>query len=321
MCQVPETADRDDGETFEFDCPECGFHIIGEVERCPQCGVEFVIEEVAEEQAPAGETGPAEAPAEEPADAQADLREEFTRLVDEVAPLLNLAKDQGVETSVPRRLIDKAVAAGKRRDVDAAAAMMRECRAVLQQAVDDRLERDIHQLEDLAGVADRAGSDVVTLRQAIEDAKARRAEGDLEGAFREARDGKRMAESLTGRYVEAHELYEALERTVLNAERFYLDVREARKLLNEAAEAGERADWTTMGILARKGREELARTLPEVLKAELRRAKQALFDAKAAGRDVTAMVKILRDAGLAAKRERYEEALERLIEFRDEEKA
>jgi len=321
---VPETADRD-GETFEFDCPECSFHIVGEVDRCPKCGVEFVIEEVTDDavaEAPAEEAAePVEAPAKEPADPEAALKEEFTALVDEVGPLMALAKDHGVETSVPRRLVDKAVAAGKRRDVAAAAATMRECRDALQQAIADRLERDIHQLEDLAEVAAKAGSDIGTLRQAIADAKARQAEGDIESAFRETADGKRLAESLTGPYVEAHELYEALERTVLNAERFYLDVREARRLLNEATEAGERADWTTMGILARKGREELARTLPEVLGAELRRAKQALFEAKAAGRDVTAMVKILKDAGVAAKRERYEEALERLIEFRDEEKA
>jgi hypothetical protein len=116
-------------------------------------------------------------------------------------------------------------------------------------------------------------------------------------------------------------VYEALERAVLNSERFYLDVREVRKLLNEAREAKERADWTTMGILAKKGRDELGRVLPDVLNAELRRAKQSLLDAKSAGRDVSSMVKLLRAAGVAAKRGRHEESLERLVEFQDEEAA
>jgi ATP-dependent protease HslVU (ClpYQ) ATPase subunit len=75
-----------------------------------------------------------------------------------------------------------------------------------------------------------------------------------------------------------------------------------------------------MGILSRKGREELNRALPDMLKEELRKAKQSLLDAKANGKDVTSMVKILKDAGVSMKRERHEEVLDRLIEFRAEER-
>ncbi len=339
-------------DDFEFDCPECGMHILGEVDRCPKCGVEFVIEEVAEIECPqchATVPGESEAcpkcghslmgppPVEEPKTEekvpdtkeieeqeqvalQKELREEFSELVSEVGPLLALAKDFSIDTITTRRLIDKAVGLGKRREIDPAVKTMRECREMLIRSLADRLERDIMYLENLAVVARKMNSDHQVIEKVIDDTKERYAVRDYEGALNQARSGKRLAEQLTGKYVETHDLYEALEKLILNSERFYLDVRESRKLLNEARDAGESGDWTTMGILSRKGREELNKALPEMLMVELRKAKQSLLDAKSNGKDVTAMVKILKDAGVSMKRERYEEALERLTEFHAEER-
>jgi predicted RNA-binding Zn-ribbon protein involved in translation (DUF1610 family) len=349
---APKANHKDDSD-FEFDCPECGVHITGEVSRCPKCDVEFLIEEVSEFECPrCGAAVPAdsvkctacgadfktEEDEVEPSDArnaiqamealnnekvatdQKELNDQFSNLVIEVRPLLMLAKDFGVDTTSPRRLIDKAVRAGRARDVNGALSIMTECRELLLRIITDRVDRDVMYLETLTEVAKKMNSDPSSIQKVIEEAKSKRSSGDLEGALGEARSGKRMAEQLTGKYIEAHDMYEALESLVLNSEQFYLDVREARKLLNETREAGERGDWSTMGILARKGREELNRSLPEVLRSELRRAKQTLLEAKANGKDVTVLVKILKDAGVALKREKFEEALERITEFRAEEK-
>lgn len=347
-------------EDFEFDCPECGTHIVGEVERCPKCGIEFVIEEVSEMECPqchaiiptdsqaCPQCGHSFVPAEQPKHMEEpkpepkeehkppaepviseeekrsvqlkDLREEFSQLVSEVAPLLSLAKDNSIDTSQTRRLVDKAVALGKRREIDAAVKTMRECRDITIRSLNDRLERDIAYLESLVAVARKMGSDHQPIDKIVIEAKSQFAARNYEKALEETRAAKKMAEQLTGRYVEAHELAEALEKLILNSERFYLDVREARKLLNEAKDAGENGDWTTMGILSRKGREELNKELPGLLTAELKKAKQTLLDDKSQGKDVTSLVKILKDAGVAMKRERYEEALELLSEFHSEER-
>jgi RNA polymerase subunit RPABC4/transcription elongation factor Spt4 len=350
---VTESADGGNEETdFEFDCPECGTHIQGEVERCPKCGVEFVIEEVAEIECPAchamvpvdsakcpscgaavsfEQSPPAEPPKAEPAVAaepaevkkEDDLegaKKEFSDLVSEVGPMIALAKEHSIDTTASRRLIDKAVAMGKRREIDPAVQTMRECRVTLESSIADRLERDIMYLENLADVARRMSSDHQTIERAVSEIKEKQMAKDYAGALEEVRASKRTAEKLTGKYVEAHEMYEGLEKLIINSEVFYLDVREPRKLLNEARDAGEGGDWTTMGILARKGREELNKVLPEMLADELRKAKQSLLDLKAKGKDVTSMIKTLKDAGVAMKRKRYEETLERLTEFRDEEK-
>jgi hypothetical protein len=73
-----------------------------------------------------------------------------------------------------------------------------------------------------------------------------------------------------------------------------------------------------MGILARKGREEVMKSLPELMGSELKKAKSQLLEAKAEGKDVNTLVKLLKEAGTAAKMQKYEEALERLIEFKSE---
>ncbi|MCQ5376370.1 MAG: zinc ribbon domain-containing protein, partial [Methanomassiliicoccales archaeon] len=46
------SVNNEDHNLIEFDCPECGTHIVGEVSKCPKCGVEFVIEEVIEVECP-----------------------------------------------------------------------------------------------------------------------------------------------------------------------------------------------------------------------------------------------------------------------------
>ena len=153
-------------ESFEFDCPECGTHISGDSSKCPKCGVEFVIEEVSESECPECSklipSDSEECPAcgakfevviegeEEPKQDQKELEKElekqkeqtrvetnqneelkkqFPVLVAEVKPLMAMAKDYDIDTSECRRLIDKAVRAGKQKDIATAVQCVKECRS------------------------------------------------------------------------------------------------------------------------------------------------------------------------------------------------
>jgi predicted RNA-binding Zn-ribbon protein involved in translation (DUF1610 family) len=313
----------DEEEVFEFDCPECGEHIVGEMAKCPGCGTEFVIEEV-----PLIECSSCGAAASMDSsvcpscghslvgEGEEQLRQEFPLLVAEVKPLLILSKDYDVEVGEGRRLIDKAVHAGKQRDLATAVQMVKEARTSIKAALDTRMDGDMSSLEHLAEITAKSGNDPSEIKEAMGTMKALRAQGDVEGALQAAAKGHKAAERLSGKYMEALSMIESLSHLIELCDRFYLDAREAKRMLREARDAGEHNDWSMMGILARKGREQLLRVLPEATKAEMRKAKNQLLDAKAEGKDVRTLVGILKDAGVAMNRDKNDVSLDLLSEFK-----
>lgn len=323
---MPGKRGAEDEEVFEFDCPECGEHVVGEVAKCPGCGTEFVIEEVPMVECPhCGETAPMESEscpscgkAIAVQEDEESLRQEFPQLVAEVKPLLMLSKDYDIEVGEGRRLIDKAVRAGKQRDLAMAVQMVKEARASIRTALEERLDSDMAILKRLAEVTSRSGNDPAEINEAMSALCALREEGDIEGALEAAARGRKASERLSGKYMEANDMTESLARLIDICDRFYLDVREAKRMLREAQDAGDHGDWSMMGILARKGREQLLRGLPEATRSEMRKAKNQLLDTKAEGKDVKTLVKILKDAGVAMNRERYDQTLELLSDFKAE---
>jgi predicted RNA-binding Zn-ribbon protein involved in translation (DUF1610 family) len=335
---------EEERENFEFECPDCGTHILGYLTKCPKCGVEFVFEEVEETKCPRcgknvasdAQTCPAcgkrfetdltppptsvaeTSPMVQESPEQLELKRQFPILVAEVKPLMELAKEYDIETGECRRLIDHAVKAGKAGDRASAVQCVKECNVLVRQAIEDRINHDIEYLERLSTIARGMNTDPAEINESVERTKQFLAVGDYAGALKEARAGRKISEKVTGKYLEASEMCDQLDALIQNAERFYIDTREAKRLLKEAQESGEHGDWTMMGILARKGKECLQEQLPEVVNKELKKAKSQLINAKANGKDVTTPVKVLKDAGLAVKREQYDEALEYLIEFKSE---
>ncbi len=320
-----DQSEANEEEVFEFDCPECGKHIVGEADKCPGCGTEFVIEEVPMMDCPScGQSCPIESATCSSCgkslanEGEEDLRQEFPRLVAEVKPLLIISKDYEVEVGEGRRLIDKAVQAGKQRDLATAVQMVKEARSSIKAALDERLVVEEGNLEKLVSIVSRSGIDPKEVSESLSVLRSLREEGDMEGALQAAAKGRKAAERSSGKYLEANDLAESLSRLIDVCDQFYLDSREAKRMLHEARDAGDHGDWGMMGILARKGREQLMRSLPEATRAEMRKAKNQLLDAKAEGRDVRTLVKVLKDAGVAMNRDRYDQALERLSDFKDE---
>lgn len=320
-----DQSEANEEEVFEFDCPECGKHIVGEADKCPVCGTEFVIEEVPMIDCPAcGEACPIESETCASCgrglvdEGEDDLRQEFPRLVAEVKPLLIISKDYEVEVGEGRRLIDKAVQAGKQRDLATAVQMVKEARSSIKAALDERLVVEEGNLEKLVSIVSRSGIDPKEVSDSLSALRSLREEGDVEGALQAAARGRKAAERSSGKYLEANDMVESLSRLIDVCDQFYLDSREAKRMLHEARDAGDHGDWGMMGILARKGREQLMRSLPEATRGEMRKAKNQLLDAKAEGKDVRTPVKVLKDAGVAMNRERYDQALERLSDFKDE---
>jgi len=323
---MPEDrSEANEEEVFEFDCPECGRHIVGEMDRCPGCDTEFVIEEVPMIECPScGEVCPLESDTCSSCgkslvdEGEDEMRLEFPRLVAEVKPLLMISKDYEVEVGEGRRLIDRAVQAGKQRDLATAVQMVKEARSSIKAALDERLVMEEGNLEKLVTIVSRSGIDPKEVSESLTSLRNLREQGDVEGALQAAAKGRKAAERSSGKYLEANDLVESLSHLIDVCDQFYLDVREAKRMLHEARDAGNHGDWGMMGILARKGREQLMRALPDATKGEMRKAKNQLLDAKAEGKDVRTLVKVLKDAGVAMNRDRHDLALESLSDFKDE---
>jgi len=345
---------NDESEVFEFDCPECGTHIVGVVSKCPTCGIEFIIEEVEEFRCPeCGEIipvdatecpncglkfemtapkGPEEAHEEPTAEPEVvetpeepteppvkeSLKDEFPRLVAEVKSMMALAREFGVDTTHAKVLIDKAVTAGKKGDLGVAVERVRESKGSIESSIRGRVENDLKDLEDLKVIADKMGEDPSSIEESEGLVGVELEKGDLKSALTHAKEGMKRAESLTGKYIEAQNMVRDLEKILENAERFYIDVSEVRLRLEEARAAEANGDYSMMGIMARKGREQIMYILPDEIREELKRSKLVLMDAKAEGKDVNIPVKLLKEAASALNRERYDEALEKLVEFRSD---
>lgn len=337
-------------EVFEFDCPECGAHIVGEPTRCPSCGAEFIIEEAEEFECPeCGELIPvdstvcpkcgaefeiiitgeitAEKPvkeyeveegAEEESSEVKAMRTEFTRLVQEIEPLITVADRHDIEITDVRNLMDTAAKAAKENEMATAVEYLKESKSKILDAINMRLADDIKRLRELSEAAASINADTSWIEGAIDHVKNLMDDGQYEKALSDMKEGIRKAEAVAGKYIEARNLLERLARLVENAERFFFDVDEAKKLLEEARNAGEKGDWSMMGILARKGTEQLLKTLPENIKDEMVRAKSFIVEAKAAGKEVSTLVRILKEAGTLWKNGKYDETLEKLIEFKAE---
>jgi hypothetical protein len=180
------------------------------------------------------------------------------------------------------------------------------------------VESDLEDLEKLRGVAERMDEDPSAIQESMDLARKEIEAGDLKASLTHVKEGLKRAESLTGKYIEAQNLVRDLEQIVENAERFYIDTSEVQLRLEEARAAEADGDYSLMGILARKGRDQMMHILPSEIREELKRSKVALMDAKAEGKDVNVPVKLLKEAASATNREKYDEALERLVDFRSE---
>lgn len=318
-------------EVEDFICPECGGVLDVDATICPKCGTEFEII-IPTEPSTSIEEGKVEMEAEPEIHPEVEgdvgdeatrevreeelLKEELPRLVAEVKPILALAREFGVDTPRAKILIDKAVAAGKHGDLKLAVDNVRECRESIESSIESRVVSDIEDLDKLSDIAVKMGADPLPIRESQELARRELEARDFKAALTHAKEGMKRAKASTGKYLEAQTLVRELERTIENAGRFDIDTSEARKMLDEARIAERNGDYSMMGIMARKGIEQMMELLPHEIKEEMKRAKDNLLEAKAEGKNVSVVVKILKEAASSLNCGRYGEALEKIIEVR-----
>ncbi|TLZ62305.1 MAG: hypothetical protein E6K16_05695, partial [Methanobacteriota archaeon] len=184
--------------TEEFECPACGAAVEASAAVCPSCGVTFETEEeleagpkartVVAEKSAARAPPPVEVresglrqrlerakavraatpPSASPADRRA-LYKELPRLVNEVKPMLLTARKVGVDIEEPKRLINDAIVAGKRREIDRAVALVSQSKVSLERSFAGQIAGRVESLIGDLEKAKTGGSEVAPVEGLLEE--------------------------------------------------------------------------------------------------------------------------------------------------------
>lgn len=256
-------------------------------------------------------------PPEEDLADRGSLYKELPRLVNEVKPLLLIAKKVGVEIGKEKDLITDAIAFGKKRDVERAVQLIREARFRLDSTFTTSLSKRVESVLVEAERARQTGTDVgevVTLCISAIDALEKR---DFSASADKIKAAKQEFDARSGGYGKARLEYEASKQLLADAKRLGLELRESNTALKRAEAALQGKNWDDAAGLAVQARQTLVAALPDLLNREMKKARNSLLEMKVRGGDLAKPVGILKQASIHIKREEYSDAVKFVAMFWD----
>ncbi len=340
-----------EGDAAEFECPMCRSIVSAEANSCPECGVVFAMEteKGPEAQPAAGAKPPPEraalgssAPPRAPIPSATQLaladrllavrtarREERTelptgdrklmyralpKLVNEVKALLLSAKGMGLGIEKEKRVINEAIAAGKRRNIERAVSVIDNAKRALTMACTEFIANEI---ESFVREVNSAGTDIgdTDIEQRLEEAVNRLEAGNYDGAWERYLQATKGFRAQAHDYVRAREKLESDRRLVADLKGMGVDVGDVERLLVRARDAMKRRDQTTAVETLNQVRRRLAEDLPGFVQDEMRKARNTLLELKVRGADLSKPIGILKVASVHAKKEEWREAIRYLKEF------
>ncbi len=349
-------AEFSEGEATEYECPMCKAAVPADADHCPSCGVQFATDEEeaspgeTEARAGAPPTGARSSSASAAAMAaplardtsgrpgpridalKAQIRterhdlpfgdrkliaRELPRLVNEVKPLLVSAKTIGVGIEEGKRLINSAIDAGKRKEMEKAVTLISDARRSLELAFVSFIGG---RLTGFASEVDASGpGDAAKLaRPLLDEAVARLSDRDYEGAWATLGKAKVAFQSQAKEYTEGRKILEATERLAGEVRSLGMNSKDVDRLVLQSREAAQQRDLPSSLRYAKQAQERLLQAVPEFVQSEMREARDTLLDLKMRGGDVSKPVGILKEASGHVKNEEWSEAIRFLKEFQKE---
>jgi predicted RNA-binding Zn-ribbon protein involved in translation (DUF1610 family) len=335
----------------EFECPSCGSTVDAAAKACPTCGVTFAAdaglaaapppriapEHRPPERAPAGRPAPLEVretilrqrldrakavraatpPSAPPVDRRA-LYKELPRLVNEVKPMLLTARKVGVDIEDPKRLINDAIAAGKRRDIDRAVAFVSQAKVSLERSFAAQIGARVDALLEDLEKAKAGGSEVGPVESLLGESISALEAGDFVASSDRLNAAREEFEKVAGGYHRAKEALRAAEALMEDSRVFGIDVRDADKFIRQGREALGKREYESASRAADQATGAIMRVLPDFLNDEMKRARNKLLDLKMRGGDLTRPIGLLKQASIHLKREEYADAMRFVRQFRRE---
>ena len=112
-------------------------------------------------------------------------------------------------------------------------------------------------------------------------------------------------------------LLEEIERLVSDVSSLGTDTTKARRLIGNAWEAARDGDWSLVSTIAHQTEEMMAPSIPELVRAEIAKARQILLSAKASGVDISPYILQIKTAMRCLRADDPDEALRLTKELTD----
>jgi len=245
------------------------------------------------------------------------IARELPRLVNQVKPLLVSAKTIGVGIEDGKRLINNAIEAGKRKEMEKAVKFISDAQRSLDLAFVDFIGK---RLLSFASELDAAGPGEASslARPDLEEAFTRLSDRDYDGAWSSLLKAKHAFQSQAKEYTEGRKILEATERLAGEVRTLGMDPKEIDRLVRQSREAAQRRDLSGSLHLAKEAQERLLQAVPDFVQSEMREARDTLLDLKMRGGDLSKPVGILKEASGHVKNGEWSEAIRFLKEFQKE---
>ncbi|MEW5936435.1 MAG: hypothetical protein AB1665_01270, partial [Candidatus Thermoplasmatota archaeon] len=249
---------------------------------------------------------------------KAETKGDLPSLVARIKEDFALARSMDIDVGDAKEIINKAVAAGRAKDLTTALEYMKIGRGKVAQAFNAHITARVGEMErqiDAIGGVDAALAQ--GLRRNLDEMRKAVAEAQWADALMALQDTQEAIKSAASDFIEARKGLEALKKVLEDARALHLEMGELASFHEEGTKAITRRDWDTAKMFVEQAQEEMRKTLPSFIAAEMRKAKTKLIEVKMMNLDVAEPVRHLMEANRLIKEENYGEALHQLRLFRD----
>jgi len=264
------------------------------------------------QQSPAGK--PAQVPA--PDGAVKEGYKELPAYIGEVKKLLITANSLKIDVSTSKALINRAVSAGKSRDLENAIKLVREGKAGLEKDIRITMLSKLRTLETALSLEKKSGKDITSMERALNESRKSIEVADFQSAVDAMQGVESQLLSTSTANISQVEL-EAVSCAIADADALHLNVSEAKTLYNAAMQANAQKDAQRSSQLSKQATDALNRVLPSYIAAEMRKAKVTLREIKMMNVDISNPVNILKEANDHVLTGNYCAALGAIKRFKD----
>ena len=242
---------------------------------------------------------------------------DLVKILDRMAPLLEATDKLGIDAYTVHRLRDRTYMALHQGDKDTAFKNANQALGVMESYVEDMLFYEQHFI---GGILSRyPGQEGEAARSLLAEMAALREERSFAKALEKLAELRMAVEDKEPGFRRASKSFRALTRAIAVAERFLIDNRSARSMINQTQDLIEKNRWESIAELCDASLEKLMETMRRRAQSEFQRIRSETAIAKRKGESGDDfLLSAAAEAQALLAQEQYVQALDRIARYREE---